>query len=190
MSNMIEEQIAKVLYTSQAIQAKVKKLGERISYDYSEGGLARDPRGLPPILVCVLRGALMFMADLLRQLPIAVECDYIQVASYGDGTAPGAVRLINDLDGAIQERDVLIVEDIVDSGYTINYLRRNLSARKPASLRICTLIDKVSRREDPVDISYTGFVLEQNVFIVGYGMDYAGMYRNLPYIGLLKGENG
>lgn len=189
MSNMIEEQIAKVLYTSQAIQAKVKKLGERISYDYSEGGLARDPRGLPPILVCVLRGALMFMADLLRQLPIAVVCDFIQVASYGDGTAPGAVRLINDLDGPIQERDVLIVEDIVDSGYTINYLRRNLSARKPASLRICTLIDKVCRREDPVDISYTGFVLEQNVFIVGYGMDYAGMYRNLPYIGLLKGEN-
>jgi len=189
LSNMIEEQIAKVLYTSQAIQARVKKLGERISYDYSEGGLVRDPRGLPPILVCVLRGATMFMADLLRQLPIAVECDFIQVASYGDGTAPGAVRLINDLDEAIQERDVLIVEDIVDSGYTINYLRRNLSARKPASLRICTLIDKVCRREDPVDISYTGFVLEQNVFIVGYGMDYAGMYRNLPYIGLLKGEN-
>lgn len=189
MANMVEEQVAKVLYTSDAIQAKVKELGERISHDYSKGGLVRDPRGLPPILVCVLRGAIIFMADLLRQLPIAVECDFIQVASYRNGTAPGAVRLINDLDKAIQERDVLIVEDIIDSGYTINYLRRNLGARRPASLRICTLIDKISRREDPVDISYTGFVLEQNVFVVGYGMDYAGMYRNLPYVGLLKGEN-
>ena len=189
MPNIIEEQISKVLYTSKAIQARVERLGGDISHDYSKGGLAQDPRGLPPILVCVLRGAIMFMADLLRHLPIAVECDFIQVASYGNGTAPGAVRLINDLDSPIQERDVLIVEDIIDSGYTINYLRRNLGARKPASLRICTLIDKVCRREDPVDISYTGFVLEQNVFIVGYGMDYAGMYRNLPYVGLLSSES-
>ena len=126
------------------------------------------------------------MADLVRQIDVEMAYDFICVASYENGTAPGEVRLIKDLEGPIRGRDVLIVEDIIDTGHTIHYLKRAFSARNPASLRVCTLLDKVPRREIPVSIDYTGFVLDRDEFIVGYGMDYAGLYRNLPYISVLK----
>ena len=130
----------------------------------------------------------MFMTDLARRFPIPVEYDLISVSSYGNGTAPGAVRLVKDLEKPIEGRDVLLVEDIIDTGYTIEYLRRSFIARKPASFRVCTLVDKVARREISTIIDYSGFALEQDEFIVGYGMDYAELYRNLPYIGILKPE--
>lgn len=185
---VLENRILKVLFSKEAIRVRAKDLGQRISHDYGAGGLALDLSARPPLLICVLRGALVFLADLSRQIPTEVEYDFICVASYGNGTSPGAVRLIKDLERPIQGRDVLIVEDIIDTGYTIDYLKRSFLARKPASIRTCTLIDKVARRERPVDIDYTGFVLEQDEFIVGYGMDYTELYRNLPYIGVLKPE--
>jgi len=180
--------IAKVLFDEEAISRRVAELGRKIGSDYEEHGYASDPEGRPLFLVCILRGALVFTADLARKIPIPVEYDLISVSSYRNGSAPGAVRLVKDLERPIAGRDVLIVEDIIDTGYTIDYLKRNLAARSPASLRVCTLIDKVPRREIPVKIDYVGFPLEEDAFVVGYGMDYAELYRNLPYIGALKPE--
>ena len=184
----IDARMERVLYSAEEIGHRVAELGGRIARDYTHGGYSRDPQGRPPVLVCVLRGAMVFLADLIRQIPTDVEYDFICVSSYGNGTSPGAVRLVKDLDRPIYQRDVLIVEDIIDTGHTIDYLRRGLAARDPASIRICTLIDKRVRREVPVEIDYTGFVLEEDAFIVGYGMDYAERYRNLPYIGTLKAK--
>jgi len=184
----IESRISEILYSAETIQARVKELGKKIADDYSAGGMACDVQGRPPLLICILHGALLFLADLVRQIPTEVEFDFICVASYGNGTSPGAVRLIKDLERPIEGRDALLVEDIIDTGYTIDYLMRSFSARKPASLRICALLDKVARREKQLHIDYTGFVLEQDKFIVGYGMDYAELYRNLPYIAVLKPE--
>ncbi len=185
---VLENRILKVLFSKEAIRVRAKDLGQRISHDYGAGGLGRDVNARPPLLICVLHGALVFLADLSRQIPTEVEYDFICVASYQNGTSPGAVRLIKDLERPIQGRDVLIVEDIIDTGHTIDYLKRGFLARKPASIRICTLVDKVVRRKMPIDIDYTGFVLKQDEFIVGYGMDYGELYRNLPYIGVLKPE--
>ncbi len=184
----IEERIEKVLFSAEEIERRVAVLGERISRDYTSGGFSRDPKGRPPVLVCVLRGAMVFMADLIRRIPTEVEYDFICVSSYGNGTSPGAVRLVKDLDRPIYERDVLIVEDIIDTGHTIDYLRRGFAARDPASIRICTLIDKRVRREVPVEIDYVGFTMDTDEFIIGYGMDYAELYRNLPCIAVLKPE--
>ncbi len=183
---LIEERIGEVLFSKQAIRARTHELGMRIAQDYDPGGLARDTQGRPPLLVCVLHGALVFMADLVRQIPTEIEYDFICVSSYGNGTSPGEVSLIKDLERPIKGRDVLIVEDIIDTGNTISYLRRGFAAHDPASIRICTLIDKVARREVQVEVNYAGFPLEEDAFIVGYGMDYGELYRNLPYIGLLK----
>lgn len=188
MERDLEARIGRVLFTEDAIAARVNRLGRTIATDYQERGLAEDSKERPLLLVCILRGALVFMADLARQIPMPVEYDLISVSSYGNGTAPGAVRLVKDLERPIEGRDVLIVEDIIDTGYTIEYLKRTLAARNPASVRICTLVDKISRRETPVEVEYTGFPLEEDLFIVGYGMDYAELYRNLPYIGVLKPE--
>jgi len=184
----IENRISEVLYSEEVIQARVRELGEKIASDYSTGGSACDAEGRPPMLICILQGALVFLADLVRQIPTEVEFDFICVASYGNGTSPGAVRFIKDLERPIEGRDALLVEDIIDTGHTIRYLMRSFAARKPASLRVCTLLDKVARRETSVGIDYTGFVLKQDRFIVGYGMDYAELYRNLPYIAVLKPE--
>lgn len=186
--SLIEERIDKPLFSEQAIRARIHELGMAIAHDYGRGGVARDPQGRAPLFVCVLHGALVFMADLVRRIPIEIEYDFICVSSYRSGTSPGAVSLIKDLERPIQDRDVLIVEDIIDTGHTIEYLKRGFAARDPASLRICSLIDKVVRRETSVDVDYAGFLLEEDAFIVGYGMDYAELYRNLPYIGLLKPE--
>ena len=185
---VIESRISEILYSEETIQARVKELGKKIADDYSVGGLACDVQGRPPLLICILHGALVFLADLVRQIPTEVEFDFICVASYGNGTSPGAVRLIKDLERPIEGRDALLVEDIIDTGDTIDYLVRSFAARRPASLRVCALLDKIARRETPVHIDYTGFVLEQDKFIVGYGMDYAELYRNLPYIAVLKPE--
>jgi len=183
-----EDRMSKILFTEAMIQQRVKEMAAQITKDYAEKGMAKDPKGRPLLLIGVLRGALVFMTDLARRFPIPVEYDLISVSSYGNGTAPGAVRLVKDLEEPIEGRDVLLVEDIIDTGYTIEYLRSSFVARKPASFRVCTLVDKVVRREIPTNIDYIGFVLEEDEFIVGYGMDYAELYRNLRYIGVLKPE--
>ena len=162
-----------VLIDPDQLQARIRELGAQITTDF---------QGKNICVVGILKGCFLFLADLVRQIPTEVEFDFICVASYGDGTSPGAVRFIKDLEQPIEGRDTLLVEDIIDTGHTIEYLKRNLLARKPASLRVCALLDKVTRRESPVHIDYVGFVLEKDKFIVGYGMDYAELYRNLPYI--------
>lgn len=187
-SSQFEDRMAKILFSEEVILQRVKEMAAQITKDYTENGLAKDSEERPLLLVGVLRGALLFMTDLVRRVPISVEYDLISVSSYGNGTAPGAVRLVKDLEKPIEGRDVLLVEDIIDTGYTIEYLRRSFAARKPASFRVCTLVDKVARREISTTIDYTGFTLEEDEFIVGYGMDYAELYRNLPYIGVLKPE--
>jgi hypoxanthine phosphoribosyltransferase len=185
----LRARMERVLFSEEAIASRVHELAARISEDYTTGGFAKDQANRPLLLVCILRGALIFMADLVRQMSIPVEYDLISVSSYGNGTAPGAVRLVKDLERPIEGRDVLIVEDIIDTGYTIEYLRRNFEARDPASVRVCTLVDKVARREVTAQVDYVGFALEADAFVVGYGMDYAELYRNLPYIGVLKAEH-
>ena len=187
-SLQFEDRMSKILFTEAVIQQRVKEMAAQITADYTENGLAKDSEGRPLLLVGVLRGALVFLTDLARRSPIPVEYDLISVSSYSNGTAPGAVRLVKDLEKPIEGRDVLLVEDIIDTGHTIEYLRRSFIARRPASFRVCTLVDKVTRREIATNIDYVGFVLGEDEFIVGYGMDYAELYRNLPYIGVLKPE--
>ena len=186
--DQVEDRISRVLYSEEAILQRVGELAEQIADDYAARGFAKDPKGRPILLVGILRGALVFMSDLARRFPMPVEYDLISISSYGNGTAPGAVRLVKDLEKPIGGRDVLIIEDIIDTGFTIEYLKRSLAARNPASIRVCTLIDKIVRREKPVEIDYIGFSLEEDAFVVGYGMDYAELYRNLPFVGVLKPE--
>ncbi len=184
----IDKRMERVLYSQDEIASRVAELGAQITHDYTHNGYSHDPQGRPLKLVCVLRGAMVFLADLIRQIATDVEYDFICVSSYGNGTSPGAVRLVKDLDLPIYQRDVLIVEDIIDTGHTLDYLRRGFAARDPASIRVCTLVDKRVRREVPVEIDYSGFVMDKDEFIVGYGMDYGELYRNLPYIATLKPE--
>ena len=184
----LRARMERVLYSEDAISRRVRELAEQISDDYRLHGHAADRKGRPLLVVGILRGALVFMADLARQMTVPVEYDLISVSSYGNGTAPGAVRLVKDLERPIEGRDVLVVEDIIDTGYTIEYLHRNLESRDPASIRVCTLVDKAARREIQTQVDYVGFVLAEDAFIVGYGMDYAELYRNLPFIGVLKQE--
>jgi len=139
-----------------------------------------------PVLVCVLKGAVFFVADLARRLDIDLEMDFMAVSSYGSATdSSGVVRILKDLDMNIEDRHVLIVEDVIDSGLTLKYLTKNLSSRKPASLEIVTLLDKPGRRKTSLPCRYTGFEIG-NEFVVGYGLDFAERYRNLPYIGILE----
>ncbi len=168
----------RVVFTAEAIQARTRTLGETIGRDYA---------GLTPVLVGILKGAHVFMADLMRTIPIDVTTDFIALASYGAGTtSSGIVKLTTDLSLPIENRHVVIVEDIIDTGRTIAYLKRNLETRHPRSVRVCTLLDKVERREVPVPIDYVGFEIP-NVFVVGYGMDHAELYRNLPYLAAVDG---
>ncbi len=187
-ADRVEERISRILYSEEAIRQRVGELAERITRDYMDRGFALDPEQRPILLVGILRGALVFMADLARRFPMSVEYDLISVSSYGNGTEPGDVRLVKDLEKPIAGRDVLIIEDIIDTGVTIEYLRRNFAAKDAASVRVCSLIDKTARREAMVDIDYVGFTLEEDAFVVGYGMDYAEMCRNLPYVGVLRPE--
>jgi hypoxanthine phosphoribosyltransferase len=172
--------MSRILISSEQIQARVRELGAQIAADYSK----LDDL----LLVGVLKGCAMFMVDLARAIELPLAMDFIAVASYGASTeSSGVVRVLKDLDADIAGRHLLIVEDIIDSGLTLAYLRSQLLRRNPASLRICTLLNKPERRTADVEVDYLGFDIP-NEFVVGYGLDYAERYRNLPYIGVLKPE--
>jgi hypoxanthine phosphoribosyltransferase len=174
------EVIDRILVDEASVQARVAELGEVISQDYAEKDL---------VLVCVLKGGVAFLTDLMRHIRIPHEIDFLAISSYGVGQreSSGAVRLVMDLKSNIAGRDVLIVEDIVDSGRTMDYLLRTLWARQPASLRICTLLNKPSRRVIEVPLDYVGFDIPDD-FVLGYGLDFDEKYRNLPYVAVLKQE--
>jgi len=169
-----------VLISSERLQARVDELAAEINRDYA---------GLRPVLICVLKGAVFFMADIARRLDIELEMDFMAVSSYGSSTdSSGVVRILKDLDMDIEGRNVLIVEDVIDSGLTLKYLTKNLNSRHPASLDIVTLLDKPGRRKALLPCRYVGFEVG-NEFVVGYGLDFAEKYRNLPFIGILgEGE--
>jgi hypoxanthine phosphoribosyltransferase len=172
--------IATVLIDEESLQTRIKELAGQIEADY-EG--ADDL-----LLICVLKGGFMFLSDLTRALKRAHNVDFMGVSSYGKGTtSTGAVQIIMDLKEPIENRNILIVEDIIDSGHTLDYMRRSLLARSPASLRICSLLNKPSRREIPVQVDYIGFDIPDE-FVVGYGLDFDELYRNLPFIAILKPE--
>ena len=174
--------IKSVLLSSETIQTKVAELGAQIGEDYRE---AIDVNGQDLLLVTVLKGAVFFVTDLARAIPLPTQLEFMAVSSYGSSTSSsGVVRILKDLDRDINDRDVLIVEDIVDSGLTLSWLLRNLATRHPRSLRVCTLMRKPDAVRDDVDIAYVGFDIP-NEFVVGYGLDYAERYRDLPYIGTL-----
>ena len=166
----------RVLITEDELRARVVALGETIARDYEKRN---------PIVVGVLQGAFLFMADLVRAVPIDLTTDFIGVSSYGGTTSSGVVRLTSDLSLPIDGRDVLIVEDIVDTGHTIEYLKRNLEARRPRSLKVCVLLDKIERRQVDVELDYIGFTVP-NVYVVGYGFDHSGLYRNLRHVAALE----
>ena len=169
--------IQEVLLTGEKIQAKVIALGEQLTTDYQGKNL---------LLLGTLKGAVPFIADLARAINLPLEIDYMAISSYGNSTqSSGVVRILKDLEGPVQNKHVLIVEDIVDSGLTLHYLMDVLWQRRPLSLRVCTLLDKGRERIKPVELDYTGFQIPDR-FVVGYGLDYAQRYRNLPYVGILK----
>jgi hypoxanthine phosphoribosyltransferase len=173
-----EPGLGEVLVTAEALQRRVAELGRQITADYS---------GRPLLLVGVLKGAVFFLSDLMRFIEVPVEVDFMAVASYGSATdSSGVVRILKDLDASIEGRDVVIVEDIVDSGLTLQYLLRNLGSRNPASLEVCALLTKPERRKVDLPTRYVGFEIP-NRFVVGYGLDYAERYRNLPYVAVMEG---
>lgn len=176
-----------ILWDEAAIQARIRELGAEVARHY-RATLGDALAGSPPIAVGLLRGAFVFMADLIRALPIPIECDFVHLSSYGRRSEPGELEFLKDLETPIEGRHVLIVEDIVDTGGTLAYLRECFGRRNPASLKVCAFIDKRARRRSQVDLDYVGFTLERDAFVVGYGLDYAGLYRNLPYITTLKPE--
>ena len=166
-----------MLVAEKEIAARVAELGRAIARDYVDGTL---------VLVGVLQGAIPFIADLMRALPIDVTVDFLRASSYGGGTtSSGAVRLVADLSVDVADRHVLVVDDIVDTGHTLAALKRTLEARRPRSVKTCVLLDKTGRRETEVQIDYVGFTIP-NVFVVGYGLDYDGLYRNLPHVATLE----
>jgi hypoxanthine phosphoribosyltransferase len=168
--------VSKVLIEEDAVAARVAELGTDVSADYG---------GKDLLLVGVLKGAVFFMADLMRQLTIPCEVDFMAISSYGASTdSSGVVRILKDLDINIEGRDVLVVEDIIDSGLTLSYLMRMLESRNPASLEVCALLTKPARREIDVPVRYTGFEIP-NEFVIGYGLDFGERYRNLPYVAVL-----
>jgi len=171
--------IARVLYSYEQLEQRIAELGAQISADY---------KGKSILAVGILRGATIFYADLVRNISCDVRFDFMAVSSYGSTTVTtGAVRFLKDLDTSIEGHDVLIIEDIVDSGLTLTYLTEALRQRKPASIRVCCLLDKPSRRKSPLVPDYCGFQIP-DAFVVGFGLDFAEKYRNLPYIGVLKPE--
>ena len=177
VSEQVHPDVDEILLTEDEIQEKITHLAKQITDDY---------RGKDALLVGVLKGAFMFMSDLARGIQLPIEFDFMAVSSYGSSTkSSGVVRILKDLDYEITGRHVLLVEDIIDSGLTISYLLRYLEARRPASLEICSLFWKKGQQAVPLEVKYPGFEIPP-VFVVGYGLDYAEKYRNLPYIGVLK----
>jgi len=174
----VTEDIAEVVLTEEAIRTRIAELGARISCDYG---------GKDPLLVGVLSGVVFFMADLLRHISVTVMVDFMAISHYASGTASGPVRITKDLDHSIEGRHVLFVEDVIDTGLTLNYFLRTLRTRQPASLQVCVLFDRPYRRLIDIPLAYQGFELPDR-FVVGYGLDYNGHYRNLPYVGVLKAE--
>ncbi|HHV64574.1 MAG TPA: hypoxanthine phosphoribosyltransferase [Peptococcaceae bacterium] len=175
----MEKDIAKVLISEEEIKRRVAELGEQITKDYL---------GKELFVIGIFKGAVPFLADLIRQIKIPLKYDFMAVSSYGASTrSSGAVRILKDLDTSVEDKHVLIVEDIVDSGLTLKYLKENLARRHPLSLKIVTLLDKPDRREVDVQPDYNGFVIP-NEFVVGYGLDFNEAYRNLPYVAVLKPE--
>jgi hypoxanthine phosphoribosyltransferase len=172
-----QSEVGEVLVSADEVQRRVAELGEEISRDYAGRSL---------LLVGVLKGAVFFLSDLMRYIEVPVEVDFMAVASYGSATdSSGVVRILKDLDGAIEGRDVLIVEDIVDSGLTLQYLMRNLGSRNPRTLEVCALLTKPERRKVDLPTRYVGFEIP-NRFVVGYGLDYVERHRNLPFVAVLE----
>ena len=176
---LLEKDIQEVLFTQEELEKRVRELAAQITADY---------QGKEIILISVLRGSFVFMADLCRSIDLDCTVDFMAVSSYGGGpSSTGQVQITKDLSGDISGKHVIVVEDILDSGNTLSYLLKLLEQRKPASIRLCTLLDKPERRTKPVEVSYSGFAIP-DAFVVGYGLDYAEHYRGLPYIGILKPE--
>ncbi|MBC7255254.1 MAG: hypoxanthine phosphoribosyltransferase [Chloroflexi bacterium] len=177
--NALLQNVDRVLISQEELQKRVRELGAQVSADY---------RDLNPLLLCVLKGGFLFLADLSRALTIRHGVDFMAISSYGNSTvSSGVVRILKDLDTDITGRHVLIVEDIIDTGQTLAYLLENLRVRQPASVRICALLTKPARRQVPLQIDYVGFEIPDE-FVIGYGLDFAEDYRNLPFIGVLKRE--
>ncbi len=174
---MMRDDIMETLVSEEQLRARVRELGQQISRDYC---------GQEVVLVSVLKGSVVFMADLMREIDLHTEIDFMVVSSYGSGTvSTGAVKMLKDIYVNIEGKNVIIVEDILDTGKTLHYIRNLLLARRPSSIRICTLLDKPERRAADIDADYSGFVVPDE-FVVGYGLDYDERYRNLPFIGVLK----
>jgi len=173
----LEQAVGEILIDEDSLSARVAELGSEVSADY---------QGRDLLLIGVLKGAVFFMADLMRHITVPCEVDFMAISSYGDSTdSSGIVRILKDLDINIEGRDVLVVEDIIDSGLTLSYLMRNLESREPASLEVCALMTKPARREIDVPVRYVGFEIP-NRFVVGYGLDFQERYRNLPYVAVLS----
>jgi hypoxanthine phosphoribosyltransferase len=175
----MDQDILKVLVTQEQLQQRIKELGNQITNDY---------QGKRVVMVCILRGAVLFYGELAKEVKVPLSMDFMAVSSYHGGVkSSGIVRIIHDLEENIKDMDVLIIEDIVDSGLTLNYLVENLKSRQPNSIKVCSLLDKPYQRITPVKADYVGFEIPDE-FVVGYGLDYKELYRNLPYIGVLKPE--
>ena len=173
----LEAAVSEVLIEEDALARRITELADEVSSDYVDHDL---------LLIGVLKGAVFFMADLMRQITVPCEVDFMAISSYGGSTdSSGVVRILKDLDINIRDRDVLVVEDIIDSGLTLQYLMRNLRSREPASLEVCALMTKPARREIEIPVRYVGFEIP-NRFVIGYGLDFAERYRNLPYVGVLN----
>ncbi|HEY7692894.1 MAG TPA: hypoxanthine phosphoribosyltransferase [Gaiellaceae bacterium] len=179
MKTELERAVGEVLIDADALRARIAELGEAVSAHYA---------GQDLLLIGVLKGAVFFMADLMRHLTVPCEVDFMAISSYGAQTdSSGVVRILKDLDINIEGRNVLVVEDIIDSGLTLSYLMRNLESREPASLEVCALLTKPARREIDVPVRWIGFEIP-NRFVIGYGLDFAERYRNLPYVGVLSDD--
>ena len=176
---MLDKDIQEILFTQEQLEQRICQIAEEITRDY---------QGRELVLISVLRGSFIFMADLCRHIKLPCTIDFMSVSSYGKGTSSsGQVQITKDLSDSIEGKDLLVIEDILDSGNTLHYLLKVLEQRGPASIRLCTLLDKPERRVKPVKVHYSGFTIP-DAFVVGYGLDYAEHYRNLPYIGILKPE--
>ena len=177
MEHILDKDVERILFSEEELKQRVAEIAAQIDRDYA---------GKEPVLIGILRGSFVFMADLVRQIHLPCTLDFMAVSSYGAGTSSsGQVKIVKDLSEQIEGKDVIVIEDILDSGNTLSYLLQLLQARKPASVRLCALLDKPSRRTKEVELHYSGFSIP-DYFVVGYGLDYAEKYRNLPYIGVLK----